>query len=119
MRADAKSLVITLLVAASVAATFGLVGIVGFWVSNRFTGWLKWVVIILSIMVLSAALAAAIVTVQEVIEADGNVLRFVLGIAAGLALVLALAFGVLSRGIQRFDTTNESVSENLGLATEA
>lgn len=119
VRADAKSLVITLLVAATVAASFGLVGIIGFWVSNRFTGWLKWVVIILSIMVVSAALAAAIVTVQEVIEADGSVLRFVLGIAAGVALVLALAFGVLSRGIKRFDTTNESVSENLGLATEA
>lgn len=119
VRADAKSLVITLLVAATVAATFGLVGIIGFWVSNRFTGWLKWVVIILSIMVVSAALAAAIVTVQEVIEADGSVLRFVLAIAAGVALVLALAFGVLSRGIQRFDTTNESVRENLGMATEA
>ncbi len=119
VRADAKSLVITLLVAATVAATFGLVGLIGFWVSNRFTEWLKWVVIILSVMVVSAALAAAIVTVQEVIEADGSVLRFVLGIAAGVALVLVLTFGVLSRGIQRFDTTNESVRENLGLATEA
>ena len=87
--------------------------------SNRFTEWLKWVVIILSVMVVSAALAAAIVTVQEVIEADGSVLRFVLGIAAGVALVLVLTFGVLGRGIQRFDTTNESVRENLGLATEA
>ena len=103
----------------TVAATFGLVGIMSFWVSNRFSGWLKFAVIILSIMVVSSVLGVVIVTVQEVIEADGSVLKFVLAIAVAVVLVLALASGALSRGIQRFDTTNESVKENLGLAAKA
>lgn len=116
---DAKSVTITLLVAVTVAATFGLVGIMSFWVSNRFSGWPKFAVIILSIMVVSSVLGVVIVTVQEVIEADGSVLKFVLAIAVAVVLVLALASGALSRGIQRFDTTNESVKENLGLAAKA
>lgn len=114
-----KGLLMTLLVAATVAMAFGSVVIVSFWVSNRFSGWMRWVASLLAIMLMSVAMAVIIVSVQEIDEAGIDLLGPVGAILGAVGVVTVLVFAALRWGIGRFDTAHESIQENLGLDSEA
>lgn len=113
-----KGLLMTLLVAATVAMAFGSVAIVSFWVSNRFSGWMKWVASLLAIMLVSSVMAVIIVSVQEIDEAGTGLLGPVATIFGAVGLVTTLVFAALRWGIGRFDTAHESFEDNLGLNAE-
>lgn len=114
-----KGLLMTLLVAATVAMAFGSVVIVSFWVSNRFSGWMRWVASRLAIMLMSVAMAVIIVSVPEIDEAGIDLLGPVGAILGAVGVVTVLVFAALRWGIGRFDTAHESIQENLGLDSEA
>ena len=109
----------TLLIALTVAMVFGLMAIVSFWVSNRFSGWMRWVASVLAIMPMSAAMAVIIVSVQEIDEAGTGLLGPVATIFGAVGVVTVIVFAALRWGIGRFDTAHESIQENLGLDSEA
>lgn len=114
-----KGLLMTLLVATTVAMVFGTVVIVSFWVSNRFSGWMRWVASLLAIMLMSAAMAVIIVSVQEIDEVGIDLLGPVGAIFGAVGVVTVLVFAALRWGIGRFDTVHESIQENLGLSSDA
>ena len=114
-----KSLLMTLLVAATVAMAFGSVAIVSFWVSNRFSGWMKWVASLIAVLLVSAVMAVIIVSVQELDEAGTGLLGPVGIIFGAVAVVTMLVFAALRWGIGYFDTAHESFEDNLGLSAEA
>lgn len=114
-----KGLLMTLLVAATVAMAFGSVAIVSFWVSNRFSGWMKWVASLIAIMLVSSVMAVIIVSVQEIDEAGTGLLGPVGTIFGAVAVMTMLVFAALRWGIGRFDTAYESIEENLGVSAEA
>ena len=119
LHVSGKGLLMTLLVAATVAMAFGSVVIVSFWVSNRFSGWMRWVASLLAIMLMSAAMAVIIVSVQEIDEAGIDLLGPVGAILGAVGVVTVLVFAALRWGIGRFDTAHESIQENLGLGSDA
>lgn len=119
LHVSGKGLLMTLLVAATVAMVFGLMAIVSFWVSNRFSGWMKWVASVLAIMLMSATMAVIIVSVQEIDEAGTGLLGPVATIFGAVGVVTVIVFAALRWGIGRFDTAHESIEENLGLDSEA
>lgn len=119
LHVSGKGLLMTLLIALTVAMVFGLMAIVSFWVSNRFSGWMKWVVSLLAIMPMSAAMAVIIVSVQEIDEAGTGLLGPVATIFGAVGVVTMIVFAALRWGIGRFDTAHESIEENLGLDSEA
>lgn len=119
LHVSGKGLLMALLIALTVAMAFGLMAIVSFWVSNRFNGWMRWVASVLAIMLMSAAMAVIIVSVQEIDEAGTGLLGPVATIFGAVALVTMLVFAALRWGIGRFDTAHESIKENLGLDSEA
>lgn len=114
-----KGLLMTLLVATTVAMAFGSVAIVSFWVSNRFSGWMKWVASLIAIMLVSSVMAVIIVSVQEIDEAGTGLLGPVGTIFGAVAVMTMLVFAALRWGIGRFDTAHESIEENLGVSAEA
>mgnify|MGYP006927092295 CR=1 FL=1 len=114
-----KGLLMALLVAATVAMAFGSVAIVSFWVSNRFSGWMKWVASLIAVLLVSAVMAVIIVSVQEIDEAGTGLLGPVGIIFGAVAVVTMLVFAALRWGIGRFDTAHESIQENLGMNSEA
>lgn len=119
LHVSGKGLLMALLIALTVAMAFGLMAIVSFWVSNRFNGWMRWVASVLAIMLMSAAMAVIIVSVQEIDEAGTGLLGPVATIFGAVALVTMLVFAALRWGFGRFDTAHESIKENLGLDSEA
>lgn len=119
LHVSGKGLLMTLLVAATVAMAFGSVVIVSFWVSNRFSGWMRWVASLLAIMLMSAAMAVIIVSVQEIDEVGIDLLGPVGAIFGAVGVVTVLVFAALRWGIGRFDTAHESIQENLGLSSDA
>lgn len=119
LHVSGKGLLMTLLIALTVAMAFGLMAIVSFWVSNRFSGWMRWVASVLAIMLMSAAMAVIIVSVQEIDEAGTGLLGSVATIFGAVGVVTVLVFAALRWGIGRFDTAHESIEENLGLDSEA
>lgn len=119
LHVSGKGLLMTLLIALTVAMVFGLMAIVSFWVSNRFSGWMRWVASVLAIMPMSAAMAVIIVSVQEIDEAGTGLVGPVATIFGAVGVVTVLVFAALRWGIGRFDTAHESIQENLGLDSEA
>ncbi|SUY84274.1 ABC transporter permease [Corynebacterium jeikeium] len=119
LQLSGKGLLMALLVAATVAMAFGSVAIVSFWVSNRFSGWMKWVASLIAIMLVSSVMAVIIVSVQEIDEAGTGLLGPVGTIFGAVAVMTMLVFAALRWGIGRFDTAHESIEENLGVSAEA
>lgn len=119
LHVSGKGLLMTLLIALTAAMVFGLMAIVSFWVSNRFSGWMKWVASVLAIMLMSATMAVIIVSVQEIDEAGTGLLGPVATIFGAVGVVTVIVFAALRWGIGRFDTAHESIEENLGLDSEA
>lgn len=114
-----EELALAVLSAMIVAILVELIAIASFWVNNRFSGWLKWVMIVLFCFVVSGAVSGLAIFVGADIEAAGNGVGLVGVITVALAVILLLMLAVLSRGIKRFDTANESINENLGLNAKA